>query len=122
MQRMLIFLYRKGVDLRTFEVDTQQLSHLSREKDTKPKDKKSKGKEDGDAAAGNGTKKEKAKKVDSLHLEKAIDVACYLSHKADFIGKGIFDKIHHIRRADVTSVTEALNLVDNGGYWKQRRR
>jgi hypothetical protein len=45
----------------------------------------------------------------------------FLAHKADFIGKGIFDKIHQIRKADVTSVTEALNLVDDGGYWKRRR-
>jgi hypothetical protein len=124
MQRMLLFLYRKGVDLRTFEVDTQQLSHLSREKDTKLKEKKSKNgnKDDGGSSISNSCKKEKAKKVDSLHLEKAIDVACYLAHKADFIGKGIFDKIHQIRKADVTSVTEALTLVDNGGYWTKTRK
>jgi hypothetical protein len=49
----------------------------------------------------------------------ALSVVGFLAHKADFIGKGVFDKIHQIRKADVTSVTEALNLVDNGGYWKK---
>lgn len=121
MQRMLLFLHRKGVDLRTLEVDTQQLSRLSREKETKPRDKKSKSGTKDEVDAASSGKKEKTKKVDSLHLEKAIDVACYLAHKADFIGKGIFDQIHQIRKADVTSVTEALNLVDNGGYWKIKK-
>jgi hypothetical protein len=105
VQRMLFFLHRKGVDLRTFRVDTQQFSHVSRDKDCKLKEK-------------DGQKKHK--KVDSLHLERAVNVACFLSHKAGFIGRGIFDKIHMIRKADVTSVSEALEMVDDGGF-RQRK-
>jgi hypothetical protein len=48
-------------------------------------------------------------------------ISGFLAHKADFIGKGIFDKIHRIRKGDVTSVKEALNLVDDGGYWNKQR-
>ena len=120
MQRMLFFVHRKGVNLRTFEVDTQQFRHVSREKDVKK-----------DVAGDQGEKKakkdkgepgeKKAKKVDSLHLEKAVNVACFLAHKALFIGNGIFDKVHKIRQADVTSVTEALELVDNGGFWQRKK-
>ncbi len=116
MQRMLFFLHRKGVDLRTFEMDTQQFRHVSREKDIpKPKDgqkKKDKSKDGKDV-------EKKSKKIDSLHLEKAVNVACFLAHKASFIGNGIFDSIHKIRKADATSVSEALNLVDNGGFWQR---
>lgn len=101
VQRMLFFLHRKGVDLRTFKVDTQQFSHVSRDKDCKGKEK--------DA-------QKKHKKVDRLHLERAVNVACFLSHKAGFIGHGIFDKIHMIRKADVASVSEALEIVDDGGF------
>lgn len=113
MQRMLFFLHRRGVDLRTVEMDTQQFRHVSRDKDAKSKDneKKEKSKEG----------KDKMKKVESLHMEKAVNVACFLAHKASFIGNGIFDKIHRIRKADVTNVSEALDLVDDGGYWQQRR-
>jgi hypothetical protein len=31
MQRVLFFLYHKGVDLRTFEMDTQQILHVARD-------------------------------------------------------------------------------------------
>jgi hypothetical protein len=112
MQRMLLFIHRKGVDLRTFEIDMQQLIHVSREKENAKKEKKS----DDETQC---KEEKKAKKIDSLHLARAVDVACYLAHKADFIGKGIFDRIHKIRKADATSVTEALNLVDDGGFWKK---
>ncbi|KAG7356710.1 hypothetical protein IV203_001396 [Nitzschia inconspicua] len=113
MQRMLLFIHRKGVDLSTFEIDMQQLIHVSREKEEGKK--KSKGDDESKSKEG-----KKAKKVDSLYLARAVDVACYLAHKADFIGKGIFDRIHKIRKADATSVTEALNLVDGGGHWKNK--
>jgi hypothetical protein len=116
MQRMLLFIHRKGVDLRTFEIDMQQLSHVSREKDDGKKKKKNK---DGD---GKNKEEKKLKKVDNLLLARAVDVACFLAHKADFIGKGIFDRIHKIRKADATSVTEALELVDSGGYWKTKKQ
>ena len=118
MQRMLFFLHRKGVDLRTFDMDTQQFRHVSREKDiTKSKN----GDKNKDKTVLDVKDSElKMKKVDSLHLEKAVNVACFLAHKAGFIGKGIFDSIHKIRRADVTSVSEALDMVDNGGFWNRR--
>jgi hypothetical protein len=81
-QRMLLFLHRKGVDLGTFEMDTQQLSHVSREKETKGKDennKKGMTTGDDDSGKGKGKEEKKAKKVDMLHLEKAVDVACKFS-------------------------------------------
>lgn len=109
IQRMLFFLHRKNVDLRTFEMDTQQLLHVSREKEDFKKVIKL-GK-DCKNVKGREKEEKKMKKVDSLHLEKAVDVACFLAHKADFIGKGIFDNIHKIRKANVASVTEVLKLV-----------
>jgi len=119
MQRMLFFLHHKGVDLRTIEMDTQQFRHVSRDKDgnkskdgEKEKDKGSKDTKDGE---------KKVKKIDSLHMEKAVTVACFLAHKASFIGQGIFDSIHKIRKADAASVSEALELVDGGGYWRRSR-
>mmetsp|Transcript_47561 Transcript_47561/g.136760 ORF Transcript_47561/g.136760 Transcript_47561/m.136760 type:complete len:732 (+) Transcript_47561:62-2257(+) len=118
MQRMLFFLHRKGVDLRTFEMDTQQFRHVSRDKDAgKSKDTDGKKEKPKDGKES----EKKVKKVDSLHMEKAVNVACFLCHKANFIGTGIFDSIHKIRKADATSVSEALALIDNGGYWRNRR-
>lgn len=118
MQRMLFFLHRKGVDLRTFEMDTQQFRHVSREKDAnKSTCKDGEKKKDKSKDSKDGEKK--SKKIDNLHLEKAVNVACFLAHKASFIGNGIFDNIHKIRKADATSVSEALNLVDNGGFWQR---
>lgn len=74
MQRMLFFLFNEGVDLRTLEIDTQQLIHVCRDK-----------------------KGEKKKKLDSLHLMPAVIVAHQLSHKARCIGGGIFAEIHKLR-------------------------
>jgi hypothetical protein len=110
VQRMLFFLHRKGVDLRTFKVDIQQFSHVSRERDCKGKEK---GKDNKDG-------QKKHKKVDNLHLQRAVYVACFLAHKAGFIGQGIFNKIHMIRKTDVASVSEALEMVDEGGFWKNK--
>ena len=93
MQRCLFFLHQKGVDLRTFEMDIQQISHVAR---------------DGAAAA----KGAKAKKVDSVMLEPGIYVACFLAHKARFIGNGIFRRIQQIRTSHATTVSEALKIVD----------
>ncbi|KAL3928565.1 MAG: hypothetical protein SGBAC_012594 [Bacillariaceae sp.] len=104
VQRMLFFLQKKGTDLKSFEVDTQQFSHVARDKDPKSKEK--------DAH-------KKQRKVDNLHLQRASTVACFLSHKAKFIGEGIFKKIHTIRKADVTTVSEALQIVDKGGFAKK---
>lgn len=122
-QRMLYYVHRKGVDLRTFQVDTQQFRHVTRDKDAKGKDKNSQEGNDGkskDVKPKENDGEKKLKKVDSLHLEKAVYVACFLAHKAGFIGEGIFDKIHRIRKADVTSVTEALNAMDDGGFWAKK--
>jgi hypothetical protein len=108
-------------------MDTQQFRHVSREKDAKGnKEKTEKGNknkektEKGNKDKGEGEKK--VKKVDSLHLEKAANVACFLAHKAGFIGEGIFDKIHQIRKADVANVSEALSKVDDGGFWGKQKQ
>ena len=128
MQRCLFFLHRKGVDLRTFDIDVQQISHVSRSASngvggavtattvTTP-------------AGGNAAeetknaddKAKKKKKVDTLQLENAVIVACFLAHKARFIGSGIFSRIQKIRTSDATTVTEALLAVDYGGYWRKFR-
>jgi hypothetical protein len=118
MQRMLFFLHRNGVDLRTFDMDTQQLLHVSREKEDP---KKKGGKDKSGDGNSKGKEEKKVKKVDSLHLEKAVDVACFLAHKADYIGKGVFDKIHRIRKANVTTVSETLNLFHIDEHSKHSR-
>lgn len=108
MQRMLFHLHDSGVDLRTFEMDTQQILHVTRH--------------DPPGNNSNEDGEKKKKKIQSLHLKKAVYVACFLAHKARFIGEGVFDQIHMIRKADVTSVTEALEACDNGGIGAARRR
>jgi hypothetical protein len=35
------------------------------------------------------------------------------------IREGVFDQIHKIRTANVTRVSEALDVVDQGGFWKR---
>ena len=102
MQRMLFFLHHNGVSLRTFDLDTQQIFHVNRETN-----------------AADGEEKKK-KKIDSLHPMPAVYVASFLAHKARFIEAGIFTQIHKIRKADVTSVSEALDEVDGGGAWKRK--
>ena len=82
MQRILHFLYQVGIDLKTFQVDTQQLIHVCRQEDGK------KGAKVGGADDG-----KKRKKTDSLHLKPAEEVALYLSHKARFIGGGVQSQI-----------------------------
>jgi hypothetical protein len=101
MQRVLFFLYHHGVDLRSFEMDIQQILHVARDIPKNTAD----------------AKPEKKKKIESLCLQPAVLVACYLAHKARFIGEGIFSKLHQIRNSGVTSVTEALELIDDGGCW-----
>ena len=101
IQRMLFYMHQTGVDLRTFEMDMQQILHVAREKD--------KNKDNADAAV------EKKKKIESLYLMPAVIVACYLAHKARFIGQGIFTQIHRIARTEATNVTEALELIDGDG-------
>lgn len=109
MQRVLFHIYHEGVDLCSFEIDTQQIQHVARESEgvTKVKEKK--------IVSPEGKKK----KIESLHLMPAVLVACFLAHKARFIGEGVFSRIHHIRKTNVASVTEALVVIDNGGYWRK---
>ena len=107
MQRMLFYLHHSGVSLRTFELDTQQIFQMNRHEAT--------------TAAAEGNEKKK-KKVDSLYLMPALYVASFLAHKARFIDAGIFSQIHKIRKADVTSVREALDEVDDGGLWRHAQK
>ena len=37
------------------------------------------------------------------------------------IGEGIFSQIHKIRIEGAASVSEALEIADEGGYWKKLR-
>jgi len=153
MQRVLFFLHHEGVDLRTFDMDMQQILHVARDSDSKDKkkkkdtdsekDKENKSntveeqdvpalggekaedeeqvKEEGNAAVASDKKSEKSaaekkpekkKKVESLCLIPAVLAACFLAHKARFIGAGIFEQIHKIRKGDVRSVSEALDYID----------
>ena len=121
MQRMLYFLQQGGFDLTTFEVDTQQILHVSRTIRTAPKGGAS-APDHGDAAAGTAAAApKKCKKTQSLHLKPALFVACYLAHKARMIGEGVFGQIHKIRTEGAASVSEALEIADEGGYWKKLR-
>ena len=45
-------------------------------------------------------------------LVPAVEVACYLAHKARFIGENIFSQIHQIRASGATTVTEALAAIE----------
>mmetsp|Transcript_31753 Transcript_31753/g.93176 ORF Transcript_31753/g.93176 Transcript_31753/m.93176 type:complete len:289 (-) Transcript_31753:53-919(-) len=122
MQRMLYFLQQGGFDLTTFEVDTQQILHVSRTVRTAPKGGAT-APDHGDAAAGTAAAAapKKCKKTQSLHLKPALFVACYLAHKARMIGEGVFSQIHKIRTEGAASVSEALEIADEGGYWKKLR-
>lgn len=121
MQRMLYFLQQGGFDLTTFEVDTQQILHVSRTVRTAPKGGAS-APDHGDAAVGTAAAApKKCKKTQSLHLKPALFVACYLAHKARMIGEGVFGQIHKIRTEGAACVSEALEIADEGGYWKKLR-
>jgi hypothetical protein len=114
MQRVLFYLYHEGVDLRSFEMDTQQIMHVARDCEPAPPSEKA-----------NGTtlvKTEKKKKVEALHLLPAFYIACFLAHKARCIGEGLFAQIHQIRQSDVASVSEALAVIDQGGYWRRNKK
>ena len=117
MQRVLFYLYHEGVDLRSFEMDTQQIMHVARDGNDTAKDKKS----DKNSNAIDKVPTEKKKKVEVLHLMPAVYIACFLAHKARFIGEGIFAQIHQIRQSDVASVSEALSVIDKGGLRRKFR-
>lgn len=79
IQRCLFHLYSKGVCLDTFEVDMQQIFHVSRQKEPAAE------------AAGNKKKQKKS----CLYLKPASYAACFLSHKAKAGEEGVF---HQIKR------------------------
>jgi hypothetical protein len=115
MQRLLYFLQRLGVDLNTFDIDVQQIAHVARKEviqtltDENNPDQKVE-------------KRRKERKADSLYLTPASHVACFLAHKAKMLSKGVFGQIQNIRQVRAASVQEALDAVDNGGYWKQKKQ
>jgi hypothetical protein len=91
--------------LGTFEIYKQQILYISSNER---------------AANVNGSapptieKEGKKEKIHLLYLKPAMYMACVLACKACFIGKGIFSMIHEIRRANVTTVLEALDAVEEG--------
>jgi hypothetical protein len=87
MQRILYFLHQLGIDLRTFQVDTQQLIRVCRKEGKHSQRQGGSNREIGE----DHTKK--SKKTESLHLKPAVDVAHYLSHKARFIRGGLLAQI-----------------------------
>ena len=101
MQQVLFFFENLGVDLNSFQVDMQQLVHINRKFNSKD-------------AKCDATKK---KKVCSLYLLSAYAVHSFLSHKAHCIDQGIFSQIVQFMGQELC-VREALEIVDNGGYWK----
>jgi hypothetical protein len=115
MQRLLYYLQRLGIDLNTFDVDVQQIAHVARKEvvqtilDESNPDQKVE-------------KRRKEKKADSLYLTPASHVACFLTHKAKMLSKGVFGQIQNVRQVRAASVQEALDAVDNGGYWKQKNQ
>ena len=104
MQRMLYYLYQRGTDLHSFEVDMQQIMHVSREKRDEATPHGIGGKE----------KPKKSKKTDSLCMKEAYDVAVFLGHKARSI-ENLFTKIHQIRRIPNATIRSILETVDKGG-------
>jgi hypothetical protein len=111
LQRTLLFLKKRGLKLRRFDVDLQQIFHVAR-KEVPNASGVSFG-----AGGGNGGRKKdggpkKAKKTDSLHLRTAAYVASFLAHKALFIGEGIFSQIHKIRTTGARNVKDALIRID----------
>ena len=135
MQRALFFFQQLGVELSTFVVDMQQIFKVSRKFAPGQKggpdantpavtggDKENDANattiiENGGKQSHDGKAKvKKSKKVDCLHLMCGLEVACFLTHKALMIEKGVFHQIHKIRRirpkelrASVRAILENVN-------------
>jgi len=109
MQRMLYFLQQLNVDLNSFEVDMQQIVHVSREEPPRKKIVT----DDKDSTV------KRVKKTVSIYLKSASFVACYLAHKAHMIGQGTFVQIHNVRHSRARSVKEVLIAIDDGGFWNR---
>jgi len=143
MQRLLYFVQRMGIDLSSFEVDVQQIAHVARKEkvvlqyapitkspsgDGDDAIRQSEADEDDEKLTRSGksvklrTKKEKCKKSDSLYLKPASHIAWFLTHKAKMLSKGVFSMIQNIRQVRAVSVQEALDAVDNGGFFHGTRR
>jgi len=96
MQSLLYHFFKSGVDINSFQVDMQQIMHVSREKcdETTPKG--------GDIADEcNDTAgieiRTKLRKTDSLYLESGFYVAAFLGHKSLMMSLGLFDQIQRIQ-------------------------
>lgn len=110
VQRILYFFFSAGVDLRSFDVDIQQIIHLARQN--------SGNQNTGSENAGNQItgSASKEKKRNSLYLRPATVVADYLCHKARLIGLGIFSQIHLLREASTpVSLPGVTQLTCAGG-------
>ena len=96
-------------------------SKVNKEKDkennaTIENGKPSKANEQGNNHAPTPLNMKKAKKTDCHHLRCGLEVACYLTHKALMIEKGVFHQIHKIWRIPKESrntVRYILNVVNN---------
>jgi hypothetical protein len=98
MQSLLYHFYKCGVDIKSFEVDLQQIMHVSREKcdETTPKG--------GDVGESSNDPVEseirtKIRKTESLYLETGFYVAAFLGHKSLMISLGVFDQIQRIHHS-----------------------
>jgi len=100
VQRCLCYLYARGVNLDTFEVDMQQIFRISRQK------------ESSDVARGNktmcGTKKKEKKNC--LYMRSATYTAYFLSHKARAIKEGIFQDIELRQSLELDSSIESFGI------------
>lgn len=109
IQRVLFYLYEKGIDLCTLTMDTQQIFHVARDQHPSPQHHQPTlanhhnntehtiSGENNVVSPANDCNKKK-KKIESLYLMPAIHVACYLAHKARCIELGILHTIHNIYR------------------------
>lgn len=116
MQRVLFFLQRNGIELSCFQVDTQQIFHVSRKEIVvKEKPKRDNPNEKEMLKRERNEVLRKAKKVDSLHLVPATHVASFLAHKAMLIREGVFEHIHNIRRVKAAAMSSLVKRSTSAG-------
>lgn len=99
IQRCLCYLYSRGVSLDTFEVDMQQIFHISRQRETT----------DGVGGDKETAGAKKKQKKNCLYLKSASYAAYFLSHKAKMNDQGIFKRI---RLGDVTMRSNFDDALD----------
>jgi len=112
LQRTLFHLQQSGVDLRRFQIDLQDVFHVSRKFLPCLKVVPNAPGENVAVEIVRNYKAMKAKKTESLYLKPASYVASYLAHKALLIGNGVYDQIHQIRSCRVATVHEAIDIID----------